>query len=122
MGLILVDSSVWIDHVRSPLAALSALLAAQKVVQHPFVTGEVALGSIANREEIVTMLASLPQAEAVGEQDFLRFIEGHQIFGMGLGFVDSHLLASARLLNAPVWSTDKRLARQADRLGLAYEP
>jgi predicted nucleic acid-binding protein len=120
VGLILVDSSVWIDHIRSPLAGLVAILAAEQVVQHPFVTAEVALGSLRNRERVVAILASLPQFEPVDAAAFLSFVAEREIFGTGLGFVDGHLLASAAETGAAVWSRDKRLALQAERLGLAY--
>ncbi|OYW47275.1 MAG: VapC toxin family PIN domain ribonuclease [Sphingomonadales bacterium 32-68-7] len=120
--MILIDSSVWIDHIRAPLPALAALLSEQRVVQHPFVTGEVALGSMANRERIIAMLAALPQAERADDDQFLAFVETRRIFGTGLGFVDCQLLISATVLGGTVWSTDKRLARQAERLGLAYQP
>jgi len=121
MGLILVDTSIWIDHIRSPVALLTAHLAEQRVLQHPFVTGEVALGSMANRQRIMGMLSLLPQATAADGTAFLDFVEEHGIFATGLGFVDAHLLASAGMHGALVWSSDKRLAQQAARLGLAYE-
>lgn len=122
MGLILIDSSVWIDHIRSPLAELATLLDAQRVVQHPFATGEVALGSMVNRERIVATLTSLPQAAVGDEVTFLKFIEANEIFGTGLGFVDCHLLVSTESHQAALWTHDKRLRVQAERLGLAYLP
>lgn len=122
MGLILIDSSVWIDHIRSQLAELSTLLSTQRVVQHPFATGEVALGSMANRERIVATLASLPQAVVGDEASFLHFVQENEIAGTGLGFVDCHLLVSAKRHQATLWTRDKRLHVQAERLGLAYIP
>lgn len=122
MGLILVDSSVWIDHIRSPIADLGACLARERVLEHPFVTGEVALGSMANREKVIAMLALLPQAEVGDAAAFLAFIQENELFGTGLGLVDCHLLLSATAGKAKLWTRDKRLAGQADRLGLAYTP
>lgn len=120
MGLILPDSSIWIDHIRAPRADLSALLAVDSIIQHPFVTSEIALGSMRNRERIVAMLNDLPQVGASDQSIVLEFIEAAEIFGTGLGFVDAHLLMTASEQNLLLWSRDKRLAKQAERFGVFY--
>jgi predicted nucleic acid-binding protein len=121
--MILVDSSIWIDHLRSANAVLAVALAEGRVVQHPFVTVELALGSLAQRDRFVGMLGLLPKAPVAEQAILLDFITEHRLFGTGLSMVDAHLLASAtQEEGARLWTTDKRLAEQADRLGLSYRP
>lgn len=119
--MILVDSSIWIDHLRCANAELALALAEGRVVQHGFVTAELALGSLANRDRFIAMLDLLPSAPTIDHSSLLAFITEHRLFGTGLGMVDAHLLASAaRLQNATVWTSDRRLAEQGERLGLFY--
>lgn len=121
--MILVDSSIWIDHLRSANAVLAVALTEGRVVQHPFVTAELALGSLARRDRFVGMLGLLPPAPVVEHAMLLGFVTEHRLFGTGLGMVDAHLLASATQgEGARLWTTDKRLGEQADRLGLSYQP
>lgn len=121
--MILVDSSIWIDHLRSANAALAVALAEGGVVQHPFVTAELALGSLAQRDRFVGMLGLLPPAPVVDQTMLLGFVTEQRLFGTGLGMVDAHLLASATHgEGARLWTNDRRLAEQADRLGLSYRP
>lgn len=120
--MILVDSSIWISHLRGANAALALALAEGLVAQHPFVTAELALGSLADRDRFVAMLDLLPTAPTVDQSVLLAFIADHRLFGTGLGMVDAHLLASAALQGAKLWTADKRLAEQADRLGFPYRP
>lgn len=120
--MILVDTSVWADHLHRPIPALLKDISGGLVVHHPFVTGELALGNPTNRRRLVEMLEALPQAGTIGQTALIEFIEDFSIGGTGVGFVDAHLLASARDQGLLIWTTDKRLAAQADRLGLAHQP
>ncbi len=118
--MILVDSSVWIDHLRSADAGLAKLLNQGQVLAHPFVNGELALGSLRQRAGIISALQDLPKAVVADEVEVLGFIEGHALFGRGIGYIDAHLLASVRLTaDATLWTRDKRLQQVAARLGLA---
>lgn len=121
--MILIDSSIWIDHLRGASSVLAIALADGRVVQHPFVTAELALGSLAQRDRFVAMLGLLPAAPIVEQPALLSFVTEHRLFGTGLGMVDAHLLASAtHAEGARLWTNDKRLAGQAERLGLSYRP
>lgn len=121
--MILPESTIWIAHLRKPMADLSEMLDQDQVIGHPFVTGEVALGSIANRVRVLDRLDNLPQLP-VAEPDFVALmIESLGLWGKGVGYVDTHLLASLRLAgSAKLWTLDKRLHAQAERLGVAYIP
>jgi predicted nucleic acid-binding protein len=116
--VILVDTSVWVDHLRQGNARLQALLAEARVVSHPFVIGEVALGHLRHRAEILALLANLPLAVQAEHEEVLHFLAEHELAGSGLGWVDVHLLCSAALDHAPLWTLDRRLADIASRLGL----
>lgn len=120
--MILADSSVWIDHLRKPTALLTSLLNERRLVMHPFVSGEIALGSIARRAQVLGVLTSLEQLEPISPEALLDFIEEAELSANGIGYVDAHLLASARREGAKLWTRDKRLAAEAERLGLAYAP
>lgn len=121
--MILVDTSVWVDHFREGDASLAALLADGRVMTHPFVIGEIALGAIPKREAIIGDLGALPSAETVSFGEIVHFIERQALFGLGIGYVDAHLLASTFLTKgAALWSRDKRLAAAAERLGVATDP
>ena len=117
--MILVDSSVWVDHLRDSDPALARLLTAGQVLAHPFVVGELALGSLRQREMVLGALLGLPQAIVAGQAEVLDFIDRHALAGIGIGYVDAHLLASARLSIATLWTRDKRLHAAAQRLSLA---
>jgi len=118
--MILVDTSVWIDHLRNNEPVLAELLLQNQVLCHSFVRGELALGNLQQRNKILTALDDLPQAPLVFTEEVNIFIENHQLFGLGIGYVDAHLLASTRLLgNARVWTRDKRLLLAATKLKLA---
>jgi len=118
--VILVDSSVWVDHLRSGDATLARLLDDGRVIAHPFVVGELALGSLRQRELILTALQDLPQAVVASDIEVLRFINQQALYGLGIGYVDAHLLASARLTaGGSLWTRDKRLQAVADQLGVA---
>lgn len=118
--MILVDTSIWIDHLRQGDPLLTRRLESAQVLAHPFVTGEIALGSLRQRDAVISALSDLPQARVATDEEVLRFIEREQLFGLGLGYVDVHLLAAARLTpGSTLWTRDKRLSEAAARLKLA---
>lgn len=118
--MILVDTSVWIDHLRAGDAALVRLLETGRVLAHPYVIGELALGSLKNRDVVVSTLGDLPRVTVATDDEVLRFIGEQTLFGLGIGYVDAHLLAATRLTpGATIWTRDKRLAATAERLSLA---
>ena len=118
--MILVDTSIWVDHLRAHNAVLAALLGTGMVVVHPFVVGELALGNLRQREAVLTALADLPQVSVATDAEVLRFIDRHGLFGRGVGYIDAHLLAAVRLTaGAELWTNDRRLHRVGYELGLA---
>jgi len=118
--MILVDTSVWINHLRSNDPYLVRLLTENKVLCHPFVRGEMALGNLRQREEILNALDNLPQAPVAFTDEVNYFIEQQALFGLGIGLIDAHLLASTQLSgNTRLWTQDKRLLAAASRLNLA---
>jgi predicted nucleic acid-binding protein len=117
--MILVDTSVWVDHLRRSNDDLSRLLVEEQVLCHPFVVGELACGRLTDREEILPRLQALPQARSVEHQEALAFLEMQRLMGAGLGWVEVHLLASATLSAASLWSFDRNLMKAARRLGLS---
>jgi predicted nucleic acid-binding protein len=121
--LILVDTSIWIDHLRGDNAALKRLLNAGGVLTHPFVIGELALGRMRQREIILAALSDLPRAELATDAEVLGFINREGLFGRGVGYIDVHLLASVRLTaGAELWTRDTRLRHVAEDMGLAMTP
>ncbi len=119
--MILVDSSVWIDHLRVGDAVLTDLLLARRVLVHPFVIGELELGNLRNRADVLELLSDLPQTKMADEQEILTFIERNGLPGTGIGYVDVHLLASVRLTgNCALWTRDRRLAEAAARLEICF--
>ena len=119
--MILADTSVWVDHLRRGNAALGALLEQGQVAGHPFVIGEVALGYLKKRAEVLSLLRDLPAVLPVEHEDVLRFVADHDLVGSGLGWVDAHLLAAAALDHSRLWTLDRRLAAAAARLGLEHQ-
>jgi predicted nucleic acid-binding protein len=117
--MVLVDSSVWIDHLRRHEARLAALLEDGQVLIHPFVVGELALGNLRQWSVIRPLLESLPVATRASDLEVLHLIEQEDLHASGLGWVDAHLLAAARLSASPLWSRDRTLTRAAARLGVA---
>ncbi len=117
--MILVDTSVWIDHFRSGNQGLRSLLNENKVLTHPFVIGELACGSLRNRSEILGLLHALPQAQLAEHHEVLAFIENVRLYGRGLGWIDAHLLASTLLSGSPLWTLDRRLAKVALSLNVS---
>lgn len=119
--MILLDTSVWIDHLRRGDAQVASILHSGLVLAHPFVVGELACGQLKSRAEILGLLAALPQAKVAQEQEVLLFIERHGLMGRGIGYIDAHLLAATALTEgARLWTRDKRLDTLAHELELGY--
>ena len=116
--MILVDTSVWVDHFRKGLPLLGELLAAGEVTTHPFVIGELACGNLSNRKEILALLASLPAAKLATHSEALHLVDRHGLSGRGLGWIDVHLLASALLSGLGLWTMDRRLKAAGETVGL----
>lgn len=120
-GSVLVDTSIWVDHLRSADLQLADLLRRRAVRIHPFVIGEIACGSLRDRPMILELLQDLPSAVVADAAEVLGFIERHALHGQGIGYVDVHLLASAALTpGAGIWTRDKRLSAAAEAMGLAH--
>lgn len=117
--MILVDTSIWVDHLRAADRQLAGWLLEGFVLCHPFVAGELACGALARRREILGLLQDLPQAPVVDHEEVLAFVDAHVLMGSGLGWVDVHLLASAVLAGQRLWTRDRRLAQAARRVGVA---
>jgi len=118
--VILVDTSVWIEHLRSASAILTELLGDGQVLVHPFVLGELALGSLRQRDVFLSDLRDLPQAIVASDGEVLSLIDRRTLFGRGIGYVDAHLLAAARLTaGSKLWTHDRRLQAVAVQLDLA---
>ena len=114
----LVDTSVWIDHLRVGNRMLRSLLENGEVVAHPFVVGELACGTLRNRKEILTLLQALPEAQVAEHEEVMRVVEREHLYGQGIGWIDAHLLASARLSRAALWTLDRHLSKIASQLNL----
>ncbi len=119
--MVLVDSSVWVRHLRTGNSDLEILLNDGRVVCHPFVIGELACGNLKNRTEILSLLHALPMAKQAENEEVLQFIESNRLMGRGIGYVDAHLLASAVLTAIPFWTLDKKLQEVSLKLGLSLE-
>jgi predicted nucleic acid-binding protein len=117
--LILVDTSVWVDHLRRGDAQLVDLLGANSVLMHPFVVGEIACGSLADRALTLDLLLSLPAALVAEPDEALIYLDQHGLHGKGIGYVDVHLLASTAISGAKLWTRDKRLRIVAQELRCA---
>jgi predicted nucleic acid-binding protein len=117
--LVLVDTSVWVEHLRHGGIGLETLLHGGRVMCHPFIVGELACGNLRNRSEIISLLQRLPEAIQAEHEEVMQFIEHRGLMGKGLGYIGMHLLASARLTGVPLWTIDKRLNEVAIKLGVA---
>jgi predicted nucleic acid-binding protein len=119
--VILVDTSVWIDHLRARDKTLVKLLLAEQVLGHPFIIGEIALGDMPQRLQVLNSLRDLPQAIMASQDEVLNLIERERLFGLGIGYVDAHLLAATRLTEgASLWTRDKRLRSAGESLALTW--
>ena len=118
--MVLVDTSVWVNHLRNGDIQLEELLLNGEVVCHSFVIGELACGNIKNRSEILALLQALPKAPTIDLAEYLYFIEQNYLSGTGIGFVDVHLLASSKLSGIPLWTNNKKLQETALKLKVFY--
>ena len=119
--MVLVDTSIWIDHLHHSEPALVDALGRGAVLQHPMVIGELSLGTLRDRETVLGMLANLPASPVASHGEVARFVDAHELYGQGLSLVDVHLLASVTLApGATLWTRDKRLQRAAERLGRSH--
>lgn len=120
--MILADTSVWIDHLRAPDARLQHFLEKGDMLLHPFVIGEIALGSMPRYAFVMRRLELMPQSAKATDDKVLYFIRQHKLHGTGIGYVDAHLLAAAMLTpEGLLWTRDKRLHRIAMAVGVAFE-
>ena len=120
--MVLVDTSVWVRHLREGDPDLEQLLNSGEVMCHPYIVGELACGNLNNRHEVLLLLQLLPPATLANHEEILQFIEENQLMGKGLGYVDVHLSASAVLTGVQMWSYDRRLNETNERLGIKYKP
>ena len=118
--MILVDTSVWIDHLHKSIPRLVEALESESVLVHPFVLGELACGSIRNRDEVLHLVAALPVCIVASDAEAIELIDRHRLMGRGIGYFDVHLLASVMLTeDAQLWTRDKRLLEAAIRFRCA---
>ena len=118
--MVLVDTSVWIDHFYKKNDHLVNLLNEGKVYTHEYIIGEIACGNISNRDEIIQLLRSLSFTLSISQEEILDFISNSHLYGKGLGFIDIHLLASSLISNAKLWTKDKKLNHVAKELNISY--
>jgi predicted nucleic acid-binding protein len=116
--VILVDTSVWVEHLRHGLPRLATHLQEGEVLIHPWVIGELACGNLRNRSQVLDLLQGLPAAKVASDAEVLLLIERDRLMGRGIGYIDAHLLASARLSHCRLWTQDRRLAGVAEEQGL----
>jgi hypothetical protein len=115
--MLLVDTSIWIEHFRHGVAALAARIADDAILIHPFVIGELACGPLVRRAQVLEWLQNQPAAPLADQHEVLALVERHQLVQSGVGWVDVHLLSSSLIAGAPLWTLDRRLAQVAQRLG-----
>ena len=118
--MVLVDTSVWVDHLRRGNVGLDAPLSEGQVLCHPFIIGELACGNLKNRKDILSLLSTLSAVRTAEDDEVLQFIERHRLMGKGLGYIDAHLLASSFLSHVPLWTLDRRLGDAAAAHGIRY--
>lgn len=119
--MVLVDTSVWVSHLRDGNIELANLLNEGRVLCHPFIVGELACGNLKDRAVILSFLQLLPMSIEAEHEEVLSFIENNRLMGKGLGYVDVHLISSALLTGVPIWTLDKKLAHRADGLHINYQ-
>ncbi len=119
MARVLVDTSIWIDHFRQGNPRLQKLLVDGEILCHEFVIGELACGNLKNRDEILSLLQKLPKSKIANHEETLKLIESNRLMGKGIGWIDAHLIASALLTQAKLWTADKKLKKVSTELELA---
>jgi predicted nucleic acid-binding protein len=121
--MILADTSIWVDHLRKGDLGMQRLLDQASVLCHPLIIGELAMGELHPREAILQTLREFPGATVADHEEVLRFVSYNKLYALGIGYIDAHLLASVRLTpGATLWTRDKRLAKAAESLNLAFLP
>lgn len=121
--MIIVDTGIWIDHLKAGDPHLAMLGERLEALMHPYVLGEITLGSLPDRLRLLQRMAGLPQPPVARHARVMQLIDAQKLFSTGIGYVDVHLLASSRLLpGSRIWTRDKRLLAQTVRLGIAYTP
>lgn len=120
--MVLVDTSVWVPHLREGDPNLERLLENGQVMCHSCIVGELACGNMKNRREVLSLLQFLPLATLARHEEILQLIESNHLMGKGLGYMDVHLTASAVLTGVPLWSDDKKLSEANEVLGVKYDP
>jgi predicted nucleic acid-binding protein len=116
--VILADTSIWIDHFRHSDAELRRVIEEDTLLCHPFVIGELALGSLRDRATVLAFLAAQRRAAVATHDEIMTMIERHGLFSMGIGYADAHLLASVLLdRGSALWTRDKRLRAAAEKAG-----
>ena len=118
--MILVDTSIWVGHLRSLVPELTALIKADQVVMHPFIIGELAAGGLPRRAQTLDDLHAFSTIAVASHSDVLAMVEFHRLYGIGLSWIDLHLLAAARIARVQLWTADTRLAAAAKSSGIAY--
>jgi predicted nucleic acid-binding protein len=119
--MVLVDTSIWVDHFNHKNDKLEILLFEDQVVIHPYIIGELSCGNFKNRNLIISLLKALPKVSLISIDEFYMFIEKHKLYGIGLGYVDIHFLASAYISNCSIYTRDKSLSSAANQLGIEYK-
>lgn len=120
--MVLADTSIWVSHFRDKNPPHKSLLMEGQIICHPFVIGDLACGNLKNRAEILMLLEALPTATKADHEEIMHFIETNQLMGHDLDYFDVHLLASALLSTALLWTKDKNLEEAADKLNIAFHP
>jgi predicted nucleic acid-binding protein len=118
--VVLVDTSIWVDHLRKSNTGLVDLLDQAKVVMHPWVIGELACGNMKNRKELMLLFKALPSVEEASDEEVLQLIESKKLMGRGIGWVDVNLLATCLIGGVPIWTGDKNLRTVSAALGVLY--
>ena len=118
--MVLVDTSVWVSHLRDGNTELASLLNEGRVLCHPLIVGELACGNLKDRAVILSFLQLLPMSIEADHEEVLSFIDNNRLMGKGMGYVDAHLIASALLTGVPIWTLDKKLAQTADGLHIKF--
>jgi predicted nucleic acid-binding protein len=119
--MVLVDTSVWVHHLREGNSELEKLLNDAQVMCHPFIIGEIACGNVKNRTGILTFLQLLPLVTQAKHEEVMEFIETNKLMGRGLGYIDVHLSASAKLTGVPMWTFDKKLDKTIKEMGISFK-